>query len=240
MAGWQPEDNLQAVQSNLDFGVHLVQISNADTLIVYSGAGLDVEKGLADTKISLTDDQAGNYPLKAVIPLAIYKELQFGALLFQGHKPGARMLALQIQSSNDNEPVTLPIARAYGPDQELEHIGGVTTLFRDGYIQQSKTRISNNGMGLFKGDRMGESLSEQGRSMQDIIDETATEAARSAQEQKATPTPVAADPQVEELTGGEKIDMDATIRIEDLDSNQVMFLYIFITTEGELKGRLIE
>jgi hypothetical protein len=76
--------------------------------------------------------------------------------------------------------------------------------------------------------------------VEEILHQRATEAAAHPARPGVTPTPVQANPSALQLSGGKPILDEATLRIEDLQSHQVRFLYIVFLTNEDVKASWLQ
>lgn len=240
MASWTLGQDQFFDESNWSLAVHLVQMTSEDIIVIYSALGSDLENQINEAKISLTDNQDGKYNLRSNVNLATAGEIQIGALLFTPSQTHADELYLSIKQSKKDIPTRIILVKGLGSPEEL-HTGGTSfTLFRQGYLEQSPYRISNNGSGLYKGDRVGAELSDPGMTFDQVIKSAASEATRMAETSKSTPTPVAEGQITLELLDGSDLDFDMTIRIEDTSLKQVYFVYIVFPEAGNIRATLLE
>lgn len=77
-------------------------------------------------------------------------------------------------------------------------------------------------------------------SMDELRNKSATEAAAHPSHPGATETIVPRNPTALSLAGRSKIDNEGTLRIEDVRSHVVRYLYFVILRNGEIKGVLFE
>jgi hypothetical protein len=236
---WQIGDHPIALSGDFIFAVHAVVLTGQQTTVLYSLSGPTASTTLANSSVQLNDDAKQTHALSKITTLAQLARLQLGIITFGPRHGGIRELHVLIRPSAQAAPLDMIVAKLVGSPAEDSH-GAVLAASRDGYLEQGGYRISFNGWSLYKGDIVADRLSAKGMTVEEILHQRATEAASHPVQPRGTPTPVPVDPAALQLSGGNPILDEATLRIEDSQSHQVQFLYLVFLADGEVKATLLQ
>jgi hypothetical protein len=210
------------------------------TTVIYSLSGLDPATSPQSLSPQLTNEKGDEIKLVRADILAQLDDVQIGQFTFEGFPPGTQQLQLTIQSKDMQKPLGMTLAKFQaGTD---ERAGG--SFYPFDYFEQGSYRISSNGFGLIRGDTVARDKSQKGQTDQDLENERATRAANSKNKTRPAELPPTASPPTPEaaklkLAGGKRIVQDATLRIEELKSGKVQYLYIVILEGGEVKAEML-
>lgn len=211
------------------------------TTIVYSLSGLDSATPAETLSPQLTNEKREAIKLIRTDVLAKLDGVQIGQFTFDVVPPGTQELELTIQSKEMEKPIAMTLAKFQAESDEA--FAGSIYAYDD--FEQGLYRISPNGFGLVKGDRVAIRNSRKAQTDQDLENERAT---RAANAKNTTPTgdvsPTANPPTPDtaklDLAGGKRVVQDATLLIQELKSGRTQYLYFVILEDGEVKAEVLD
>jgi hypothetical protein len=186
------------------------------------------------------------YPIAPVVThLAQLGQLQMGAITYSPRTIGALEQHVLVSLPGVAKPLDVLAARLIGPPQEDPASGAP---YRLGYLDQAGYRVSFNGYGWNKGDQTAaimQASSATGVPFGLLVTQLATQSAATQMAVtnglNGTSTPaLTAALMGSNLAGGKPIRLDATLRIEDLQSHGVYYLYVVFLSDGEVKASLVQ
>lgn len=211
------------------------------TTIVYSLSGVDPATPPDSLSPQLTNEKGEVIKLIHSDILAQLDGVQIGQFTFDAVPRGTQNLQLAIQSKEMEKPLSMTLAKFQAASDES--FGGSIYAYDD--IAQGLYRISPNGFGLIKGDRVAQAQAQKGQTDQDLENERATRRADAKNKTplagmpptRSAPTPGAAKL---ELAGVKRVVQDATLLIQELNSGKVQYLYFVILEDGEVRAKLLD
>ncbi len=236
---WSLSKNLVAEQGDTSLAVHFISLSGKQTVLIYSVAapnGIDTN-GLM---IDLVETGKGKYAEKRQNILGQLEDLQFIALTSEGQKSKGAEIHLNLVSLEIPTGLDVKVTESLNGNAEgLPLSGNDNDAFaRTGTIAQGKFLISFNGTGLYTGDLEADRENAPQRTQEEDL-----QAAQSGSKiSEPQPTPAIAQPRklTLELAAGKPILGDGTLRIENVATKQVKFLYFVILDDGEVRARILE
>lgn len=226
-------------QGNITLALQVLNLGDSST-VVYSLSGVDPATAPESFSPQLTNEKGDAIKLIRSDILAQLDGVQIGQFTFDAVPLGTQLLQLTLQSKEMEKPLAMTLAKIRaGPD---ERAGG--SFYPFDYFEQGSYRISINGFGLIRGDSIALANSRKGQSDQDLENERATRAANAKNKTRPAEMPPTASPPTPEaakleLAGGKPVVQDATLRIEEVKSGQVQYLYFVILEEGEVKAEIL-
>lgn len=242
LADWKFGDKPRAIVGKIDFGSQVVQISEDEFIVIYFMSGEKIEKLVSQFGLKLSDNSNKEYSLKKSSPLAQFDDVEIGALIFEPREEEARELNVTLNQPEFDKPLKAKVAKLIGKTARDSDADTIFSLFDDGYQDISDYRISFNGWDFVETDRLGNTASQRGLSLEELVQKRATEAANDAtllSEATPIPHPLGIDAVANELAGGKQLRTKLTLRIENLQTNQVSFLFIVILEDGDVRAAQI-
>lgn len=221
------------------FAPQLFVFGDTFTTMIYTVSGEPALLSPESLAPTLRDDKGSSNKLNQLSTLMNLEQVQIGALVFEPPALGTQRLQLELQMSTDKVGITLVNIQSDGSQRP----GG--TFYPDGYWEQGNYRFSINGLALVKGDRVAQAKSAIPLSDEELDNERATRAANAEantppSETPPTRTPPEVNPSALDLAEGKPIYQQATIRIQDLKSGKVQYLYLVILDDGQVKSMILE
>jgi hypothetical protein len=236
LANWYMADYPVASSTGFPLAVHLVEMSEKQTSVIYS-APLARVKEFANG-FSLEDDIGNEYKIINSSLLTELGQLEFGVMSFEPRQLRARQLYLSLGESEK-----IPLAQVVGPEGTSPPTSVTYTLYRDGYFEQLGYRISFNAWGFYKGDRVAEMLSQTGFTTDELLNGKGSEEPNVQQTLQPTATPITpglTDSSLPNTLSNDDIRTDATLRVESISTSQVDYLYVVFLRNGDIKAFLLK
>ncbi len=236
-ARWVMSDNPVISQGDYVFAVQVASLEPYRTRLLYSLSGADANPLVAGPEVYLRDDEGRTYASTKVTVLAQLPRLELGVITLDPRMPAGREMHLVLPSPQGSSPVDAELFRFPGTRQGPDGGEGTKSnlgLNREGYLEQAAYRLSFNGWGVIKGDRNDPAYREQlSRAAAATF---AAEPPRGAE----TLTPVPVNPIKLQLSGGQPVTREGTLRVEDIQTKQVQYLYFVLLQNDEAKATLLQ
>jgi len=217
--------NPVAIQGPFSFAAHIVALTADQTIVIASTSDRSV---LAST--TLSDGQGRTFESLGTTPLAQLGPLVIEAIAFPPRAAEAGQLCLHLvpsaEAGSNLKPMEVTIAQSSNAPDDVTHS---CYLYRDGYFEQAGYRISFNAWALYQGDRVAEAASDVSGAFEEADVAGVV----------ATSTPISLPPIAQDLSGGQPVRTEATLRIEDITTGQVHYLYLLFLQNGEVKAALL-
>lgn len=222
---WEMGENPTAIQGPFSFAAHIVALTADQTIIIASTSDRSV---LASA--TLSDGQGRTFESLGTTPLAQLGPLAVEAITFPPRAADAGQLCLHLvppaEAGSNLRPVDVTIAQSSDAPDDVTHS---CYLYRDGYLEQAGYRISFNAWALYRGDRVAEAASD----VKGTFEEADVPGV------VATSTPISLPPIAQDLSGGQPVRTEATLRIEDTTAGQVHYLYLLFLQNGKVRAALL-
>lgn len=235
-----PSDQPFATRGETSVAVYLTELDSRQSLVIYS---LSAPEAQADElNASMVETGKDGLSSKASELLLKLGEVQFFASKFDPPQAKGQELYLKIESSKLGDGLDVQLTKEYAgidsgqplTESDRESVAGI------GAVDQGDYRITFNGFFLNTGDLRANQLNDKPRTQhEDIL------AASNAQNGKtvgplATPEPKKPSQTQVQMAEGKPVRTQLTLRIENLSTKEVNFLYIITLENGQVKAKLIE
>lgn len=218
-------------------GTHVILITDKQTTIIYSISSDQALNDVTKQSLSLKDDKDNNYKVGEPQLLASLDGLQIVSATFQNPAANAGKLEFELQPSDQMLAMKATVAQIDPPNSEPPVLEGSQILIpRDGYLDQGNYRVSFNGFYTSTDNLAEKQQSAKGITTEELLKQSANETPNATDLTK----PIPQNPITVQLADGKTVLGEATIRVEDIESRQVRFLYIVFLPDGETKSTWLE
>ncbi len=237
---WYMDTQPVLTLKNFEFGVHAVEFTHQETIVIYSASGKRVRKLLTDKKTKMVDDLGGSYRLVRQTKLAQFNKIEIGALIFEPRQSGTTTLGLEFQPSKKKESWKLHVARQYDAPEKADFVTSYhAAAYREEYFDQAGARISFNGWYLQKEDRVAKTQ-KPGMTDEESIAYSATRAAEFDALELSDAELKANTPEGVRLAQANGIRTEMTLRVETLKSQHLRYVYVVIDGAGQVHASVLE
>lgn len=237
---WMPSDQPVATQGEASVAVYLIELDSKQSLVLYS---LSAPEARADElNASMVETGMDGLSSKESELLLKFGEVQFFASKFDPPQAKGQELHLKIESSKLGDGLDVQLTKEFAgidsgqPLTELDR----ETVAGIGAVEQGGYRITFNGFFLNTGDLNADQLNEKPRTQQeDILAASNPQNGRTVGP-LATPEPQKPSETLVQMAEGKPVRTQLTLRIENLSTKEVKFLYIITLDDGQVKAKFIE
>jgi hypothetical protein len=237
---WLPGEQLFSTQGEASVGVYLTVLDNNRSVVIYS---LAAPRPFSDNlKEIVSENNRADLSNKESQLLAQLGDVRFIASTFDPPKVKGDELHLHLESSKFGNGLDVQLTKEFKSIEsghpltasDRESVAGIDVVEQGGY------RITFNGFFLYTGDLQADQKNSEPRTQQEDI--LAASETKDGQTEGPIPTP---EPRqlprtLLELSDGKPVRNELTLRIENLATNEVNFLYIVILENGQVKTKLMK
>ncbi len=239
-ASWSTGSNPIVSTDKTIFGAHVVVITDKQVTVVYSVSSDSSLKSIDAQAPKLTDNNGKQYKTTQPTALAELEGFQLVAVTFQSPETNASEFALEIQPGSEAVPLQITLAQIEPLDAQPPYIfeGRQTLVAREGYLDQGDYRVSFNGFFPYSEDVVAKQQNSKGLTTEELIADEKTKAATTPEIDLSKPFPTNAI--TDKVSEGKPRIGEATIRIENLKTGQVQFLFVVFLDDGDIKSTWLE